>query len=72
MNTVLVFGTRPGPITGLFLNPARRAALGAAARTRVEQEFSVGRMTERAAALYDGLIRSRSVRGKSREASRVS
>jgi glycogen synthase len=48
-----------GAIIGLLNDPERRAALGAEGRRRAEQEFSVAKMSERAAAMYDELVRTR-------------
>jgi glycosyltransferase involved in cell wall biosynthesis len=43
----------------LLSNPVERAALGAVGRNRVEREFSLSRMVERAEGLYTEVIRSR-------------
>jgi glycosyltransferase involved in cell wall biosynthesis len=43
-------------VTRLLLDAARRELLGAAGRKRVEEEFSVERMTQRAADLYEEVI----------------
>lgn len=53
-------------IAGLLLDPVRRAELGAAGRRRVEQEFSVRRMAERVAGLYEEVLRTRGERGGKR------
>ncbi len=46
-------------IVGLLRDPARRQALGAAGRRRVESEFTTDRMTERTLALYEPLVGGR-------------
>ena len=46
-------------LSGLLLAPARRATLGTEGRRRVEQEFSVRRMAERVAGLYEELVVAR-------------
>jgi glycosyltransferase involved in cell wall biosynthesis len=59
-------------IADLLLDPARRAELGSTGRRRVESEFSVRRMAERVADLYEEVIRTRGkVRGKQREVERA-
>ena len=42
----------------LLSNPVERAALGIAGRSRVEREFKLSRMVERAEGLYAEVIRS--------------
>ena len=50
----------------LLLDPEHRAALGAAGRKRVEQEFSIERMTQRAAELYEEAIEMKCRRARVR------
>ena len=50
-------------LTGLLLDPARRAALGAAGRARVEADLSLNAMIEKTGALYDQVL-SRGLRAR--------
>jgi glycosyltransferase involved in cell wall biosynthesis len=53
-------------IVRLLTDPQRRAALGAGGRRRAEQHFSVERMAQRTAQVYDEVIRGRQKRNRRR------
>lgn len=58
---VLVAGQDPSrwaeAISGLLLDPARRSALGTAARRRVDEEYAVGRVIDRFEEVYRQTLR---------------